>query len=34
MNTVFEKMEFCAANAAVPEEAAFAKTLALLEDEN
>ena len=34
MNTVFEKMEFCAANVATRDEAAFAKTVALLEDEN
>jgi len=34
MNTVFEKMEFCAANITQPDEAAFTQTLALLADEN
>jgi len=34
MKTVFEKMEFCAANASRQEEAAFTQTLALLADEN
>lgn len=34
MNTLFEKMEFCAANVTNPDEAAFTQTLALLGDEN
>ena len=34
MNTVFEKMEFCAANATRHDEAPLAQTLALLADEN
>jgi len=34
MNTVFEKMEFCAANATQSDETAFIQTLALLSDAN
>ena len=34
MNTVFEKMEFCAAGVTMQDESVFTQTLALLEDEN
>jgi hypothetical protein len=34
MSTIFEKMEYCAANALSEDEDSFARTLALLKDEN